>query len=164
MKRIDFDIMMLLICDVISMRSTCVKGHVGSVIVKDGRIISIGYNGMLPSFKNCESVADCPRSNIPSGTKYEIGDCQHAETNAIIFCARTPVSTEGATIYINSTVCRMCARNIISAKISKVVCRSGPYDGTALLTAAGVETVFIDNGLVQQALEELWKDKSANHI
>ena len=118
-NRIDIDVMMMKICDVIALRSHCAKNKIGSVIAKDGRIISIGYNGMLPGVKNCTTIDSCPRKDVVSGTHYEIGDCQHAETNAILFSAKHGIALEGASIYVNCSICRMCARNIISAGIKK---------------------------------------------
>ena len=135
MSRIDFDVMMMKICDIVAMRSHCVKNKVGSVIVKDGRIVSMGFNGMLPGMYNCVSIKDCPRRDIESGTRYEIGDCQHAETNAIIFSARHGIAVQGASLYVNCSICRLCARNIVSAGISTVYYTSAKnmYNGIELL-------------------------------
>ena len=141
--RIDFDVMMMKICDTIALRSHCLKNKVGSVIVKDGRIISMGFNGMLPGMKNCETINDCPRRDIISGTKYEIGDCQHAETNAIIFAGRYGIAVQGASLYVNCSICRLCARNIASAGILKVYYTSAKnyYNGIELLKEIGIEVI-----------------------
>lgn len=156
MARIDFDIMMLKICDIISQRSTCIKGRVGCVIVREGRIISMGYNGMPPGFKNCAVVDDCPRWDIPSGTKYEVGDCSHAEHNAVVYCAVNGVSTRDATMYVNSSVCRMCAKTIIMAQIKKVVYLESDYDGIELLREAA------DIYLVRYSKEDVYGPAKAD--
>ena len=140
-ERIPFDLLMLDICDIIAKRSTCLKSKIGSILVKDGRIISSGWNGVLTKFKHCEEPKDCPRWNIQSGTRYEIGDCQHSETSCILQAAKHGISTIGCTLYINSGCCRICARNIISAGIIKVIYRGPYYDGVELLKKANVECI-----------------------
>jgi len=153
-----FDLCMLSICQIIASRSTCVKGKVGCVIVKDGRIISTGYNGTLPGFKHCLSINDCPRKNIKSGTQYEIGDCQHAETNSILFASKSGVSMESSTLYVSSSVCRMCARNIISVGIKRVVCISSQYDGNLLLHEANIEVSEYNNDEIIKYGGDIWKE------
>lgn len=143
MSRINFDDMFLEITNIIAKRSICLKRKVGALITKDNRIISIGYNGMLPKFKHCETLDDCPRKDLPSGVRYEVGDCQHAEMNAILFCAKYGISTNDATLYVNSSVCRMCAKAIIMAGIKRVVCLETNYDGTELLKKAGIEVKLV---------------------
>lgn len=144
MSRITIDEMMMQICDVISQRSVCLKKRFGSVIVKDGRIISMGYNGMLSKFQHCNMPEDCPRWNIKSGTHYELGMCQHAETNAILFAAKNGISTQNADLYVNGSCCSMCARNIISAGIKRVVYREADYDGIQLLEKAGIICIKLE--------------------
>jgi dCMP deaminase len=139
--RIGIDEMMLEICDIISKRSTCLKKKFGCVIVKDGRIISMGYNGTLPGAKNCAVKEDCPRWDVPQGTRYELADCSHAEENAILFAAKNGISTNGAEMYINGTCCRLCARAIITAGIRKVVYEQMDYNGIELLIQMGIQVV-----------------------
>jgi len=143
-ERISFDDLLLLICELVSMRSTCKKYKVGCVLVRDGRIISIGYNGMLSGFNHCESILTCQRASIPSGTMYEVGNCQHAEQNAILYCAKDGIQVDGSTIYVNSAVCRLCAKAIIAAGIIKVVYFDSVYDGIELLNEAGIECIKYD--------------------
>jgi dCMP deaminase len=140
-KRVPFDIMILKICNILAERSTCIKLKVGCALVKDGRIISTGWNGVLSKFKHCEKKEDCPRWDITGGTKYEIGDCQHAETAAILQAAKNGISTKDSVLYVNNTVCRICARNIVSAGIKKVVYIQSNYDGDLLLKKANIELV-----------------------
>jgi len=142
--RITIDDMMLEICDVIAQRSTCLKRKFGCVIVKDGRIISLGYNGTISGWKNCEVKEDCPRWDIPAGTRYEIGECLHAENNALLYAAKNGISTNGADLYINGTCCRLCARAIIAAGIKKVVYEQMDYNGIELLIKMGIQVVKYD--------------------
>jgi dCMP deaminase len=103
----------------------------------------MGYNGMLPGVKNCFYIEDCPRRNIESGTRYEIGDCQHAETNAILFAARHGIAVQDASLYVNCSICRLCARNIVSAGISTVYYTSAKnyYNGIELLKEIDITVI-----------------------
>ena len=140
MSRIDFNIMMLKICELIAQRACCVKGKVGAVVVKNGQIVSCGYNGMISGLKNCESAADCTRIDIPHGTRYEIGDCGHAESNAIFFCARNGICCANTVMYISSGPCELCARAIVQAGIKEVYyVDSGLYTGFEILKRVGIK-------------------------
>jgi len=139
MSRIDFNIMMLKICELIAQRAMCVKGKVGAVIVKNGQIVSCGYNGMITGLPNCECEADCPRIGIQHGTRYEIGDCGHAESNSILFCAKNGISCADTVMYISSAPCELCARAIVQAGIKEVYyIESGLYTGFEVLKKVGV--------------------------
>jgi len=141
MPRINFNVMMLKICQLVAQRAMCVKGKVGAVIVKDGQIVSCGFNGMITGLPNCECESDCTRLHIPHGTRYEVGDCGHAESNAIFFCAKNGISCADTKIYISSAPCELCARAIVQAGI-KEACyiESSLYTGAEVLKRAGVKT------------------------
>jgi dCMP deaminase len=90
--------------------SSATRLKVGSVIVKDHRILSIGYNGMPAGWSNeCE--------NEDGLTKPEV---VHAEANAIIKLARDGQSGLGSEIFITHAPCIHCAKMIYGAGISKV--------------------------------------------
>ena len=140
MSRIDFHVMMLKICDLIAQRAMCVKGKVGAVIVKNGQIVSCGYNGMITGLQNCKSESDCPRIGIAHGTRYEVGDCAHAESNAIFFCARNGICCNETTLYVNSAPCNLCARAIAQAGIKEVhFIDTGLYTGSEVLQKAYIK-------------------------
>ncbi len=100
-------------------RSHCVKRHVGAVLTKDTRIISIGYNGPPSGTHNCDEEwadAGCPRDSK--------GSCSlaiHAEQNAILYAVKNKTSVEGATLYVTLSPCLACARIIFSMGINKVI-------------------------------------------
>jgi len=73
------------IAEMVAKRSTCLRRHVGSVLVKDKRILATGYNGAPAGLKHCAEVG-CIRQNtsIPSGERHELCRGLHAEQNAII--------------------------------------------------------------------------------
>ena len=103
-------------------RSSCLRRHVGAVLVKDTRVIATGYNGAPAGVTHCE-VTGCLRQklNVPSGERHELCRGLHAEQNAIIQAALYGVSTEGATIYCTTKPCSICTKMIINAKISQIV-------------------------------------------
>jgi len=103
----------------IASASKCVSKQVGAVIVKDGRILSTGYNGTPAGYTNCCDYWKgeyTPEHHEWSKT-YEI----HAEMNAIIWAARKGISIEGATIYVTLEPCSECSKNLIASGIKRIV-------------------------------------------
>ncbi|MBN1621203.1 MAG: dCMP deaminase family protein [Endomicrobiales bacterium] len=103
-------------------RSTCLRHHVGAVIVKDKRILSTGYNGAASGVKDCLQLG-CLRNkmNIPSGQRHEVCRAIHAEQNAIIQAGLHGISIKGAVIYCTHSPCILCAKMIANAKISAFI-------------------------------------------
>ena len=99
--------------------STATRLHVGAIIVKDDRIISIGYNGMPSGWdNNCEYKFVHPQTKIPElVTRKEV---LHAEANALAKVARSSESSEGAVMFITHSPCFACAKLIYQSGISKV--------------------------------------------
>ncbi len=92
--------------------------HVGAIVVKDDRIISIGYNGMPAGWdNNCENVIGYSQNEPVLKTKPEV---LHAETNAISKLARSSESGDGATMFITHSPCLECAKLIYQSGITKV--------------------------------------------
>ena len=114
--------------------SYCQRRQVGALVVKNGMIISDGYNGTPSGFENiCEDVL-------------------HAEANAITKLARSSNNSDGATIYITASPCIECAKLIIQSGIRRVV-YGEQYrltDGIELLQRAGIEVTFIDINKIER--------------
>lgn len=121
------------IAQVVAKRSTCLRINVGAVIVKDGRILSTGYNGAPHGFEHCLDIG-CIREkeNIAHGTRHELCRAVHAEQNAIIQAAIHGVSIEGATVYTTHQPCILCTKMIINGKIKRVVYLNEYPDPTSL--------------------------------
>ena len=102
--------------------STARKLHVGAIVVKDGRIVSIGYNGMPSGWDNeCEtSVLWDKGVQLPSPILKTKPEVLHAESNAIAKLARSPESGEGATAFITHAPCLDCAKLLYQAGICEV--------------------------------------------
>jgi dCMP deaminase len=109
----------------VATRSTCLRRHVGAVIVRDKRILATGYNGPPRGLPHCD-VAGCLREQmgIPSGQRQEICRGLHAEQNSIIQAALHGVSIEGSAVYITHQPCITCAKMIINSGIVRVICAS----------------------------------------
>ena len=107
-----------LVCE----RSTCLRRHVGAVLVKDKQILATGYNGAPRDITHCE-ITGCLRQklNIPSGQRHEICRGLHAEQNVILQAAAHGVSTKESILYITDSPCSICAKMIINAGIKEVV-------------------------------------------
>ena len=127
-------------------RSHCIKRHVGAVLTKDTRIISIGYNGPPSGTLNCDEeypVEGCPRDS-KGGCSLAI----HAEQNAILYAVKNKSSVEGATLYITLSPCLACARIIFSMGIKRVIYLNsyaaykgiGSDEGVDFLLKFGVQT------------------------
>lgn len=125
-------------------RSTCLRRHVGAILVKDKRILATGYNGAPAGLKHCDEVG-CLREDksIPSGERHELCRGLHAEQNVIIQSACHGVSIAGSTLYCTNKPCAICTKMIINAGIKKIFFEEGYNDPLAdqMLKEAGIETV-----------------------
>lgn len=118
--------------------------HVGAIIVKDDRIISIGYNGMPAGWPNdCEDVVQHSDDTTTLKTKPEV---LHAETNAVAKLARSTESGLDADIFITHSPCLDCAKLIYQSGIRRVWYGSEYRDsaGPEFLRKSGVEVTKLD--------------------
>ena len=123
--------------------SSAIRAQVGCVIVKDNRIQSIGYNGMLTGWDNqCEYEVRAHEIGITELiTKPEV---LHAETNAIAKVARSNESCDGSTIYITMQPCLDCAKLIYQSGITRVVYRDEYPKGEAGLQFLNQCGIIVD--------------------
>jgi len=118
--------------------SSAVRLHVGAIVVKDDRIISIGYNGMPSGWdNNCEYEEGDELGGYYLKTKPEV---LHAETNAIAKLAKSNESGMGATMFITHAPCLDCAKLIYQSGINHVLYRNSyrSDDGIKFLEKAAV--------------------------
>jgi dCMP deaminase len=130
-NRIEIDEAYLSMAEVWARRSKANRLQVGALIVKNGRIISDGYNGMPSGAEGdddvCEEYYACHDYNVDAEpvirTKQEV---LHAEANAILKLAAdgNGGGSEGATLYCTYSPCPECAKLIVQAKIARVVYRN----------------------------------------
>ncbi len=142
----DLDETYLSMAETWSKLSKARRKKVGCLIVKDGAIISDGYNGTPKGFdNNCETLTsednyqEC--GDHCSGQFITKPEVLHAETNAITKLAKSTQSSDGATIYITISPCIECAKLIIQSGIKRVVFRKvyRNDEGIKLLKQANIE-------------------------
>ena len=121
--------------------SKCVSKQVGAVIVKNGRILSTGYNGTPAGFTNCNEHwnDEYTKDHHEWSKTYEI----HAEMNAIIWAARQGISISDATIYVTLEPCSECSKNLIASGIKRIV-YAKEYEHTHSIT---ISKFLKDNGV-----------------
>lgn len=129
--------------------STARRLNVGAIIVKDDRIISIGYNGMPSGWdNNCEN--EYPTSPWPAELPEELNitytlktkpEVIHAEANAIAKLAKSTESGENSVMFLTHSPCIDCAKQIYTAGIKKVFYREQyrSTDGLDFLNKCGIE-------------------------
>jgi len=119
--------------------STANRLHVGAIIVKDERIISIGYNGTPSGWdNNCEDIKINNDGDYVTVTKPEV---LHAETNAIAKLAKFDGSGSGSVLFVTHAPCLDCAKLVFQSGISTVYYRNSYRDnaGVDFLNRAGVK-------------------------
>lgn len=130
-ERLNWDEYFMSIALLASCRSSCERLHVGAVIIRDNRIISMGYNGF---------IAGC------SHTSYVVNGHEqatiHSEINAISDCAKRGVSLDNSTIYITHYPCINCFKSIASCGI-KVIKYLNDYKNDPLITILAEEAKIL---------------------
>ena len=120
-KQLELDHTFLEMAYVFANLSKAKRRKVGCIIVKDGQVISNGFNGTPSGFDNC-----CEEQVF----RYDVGDCYvlqtkaevlHAESNALMKIARSTNSSIGSTMYLTCSPCFECAKLIIQSGIARLV-------------------------------------------
>lgn len=119
MQRPEFEDIFMDLAHTIALRSHCVRKKVGAVLVKDTRIISIGYNGPPAGTYNCDEK--WPLTGCPEQIKGGCSLALHAEQNAIIYATKQNISLDNSTLYLTLSPCLACARIVYSMGIVKVI-------------------------------------------
>ena len=130
-ERLDWDEYFMSIALLASQRSPCQRLNVGSVIVKDNRLISMGYNGFISGAPHISRVKDEHEQSII-----------HSEVNALSDCAKRGASLAGAKIYVTHYPCINCFRSIAACGIKEIVYLND-YKNDAI-----VEQLAADSGII----------------
>jgi dCMP deaminase len=135
-KQYRYDITYLKMAKTWSELSHCDRKKVGALIVKNGMIISDGYNGTPSGYDNC-----CENENWETHW-YTI----HAEANAILKCARHGHSCDGSTLYQTHSPCKECSKLILQSGITRLVYIEDYKDleGVEFLINSGVKVEKIE--------------------
>lgn len=142
-------------------RSTCERGQVGALIVRENRVVAEGYNGSPPGMPHCiDEGVGCEEAIVQAWVSEGAGgllvDDQpvklmgcarsiHAESNAIAWAAREGIRTRGAAMWCTYSPCRSCAQLIVSAGIEQFVYLKPYRDAhVEILDDAGLEVIFLE--------------------
>lgn len=152
-KQYKYDMLYLDIAERVARMSFAKRAKVGCVIVKDGRILSMGWNGMPTGFdNNCEFEFE--------GKLVTYDEVVHAESNALMKLAQSTDSSKGATAYCTLSVCIHCAKLLHQAGIKRLVFNryhtSGdPKQGEEFLRKCGVVVEYMPDNLPQTLVQKL---------
>ena len=149
MERPTWDDYFMKITQTVTERSTCLRRHVGAVLVLDKHILATGYNGSPRGLKHCSEVGCLrERKGVPSGERHELCRGLHAEMNALLQAASHGIRIEGATLYSTTYPCSLCAKMLINGGIVRIVAAEDYPDALAkeMLDEAKVEVVVLNAG------------------
>ena len=140
-QRPDWEVYFLKMAKLASTRSTCIRRHVGAVLVKEKKILATGYNGVPSGISHCMDVG-CLRDEeqIPSGQRHELCRGLHAEQNAILQAAYHGVSIQGSVLFCTNFPCVICSKMLINAGIRQIFYLEGYPDPLSerMLNEAGM--------------------------
>ena len=141
-KRPEWEIYFLKIARLASTRSTCLRRHVGAVLVKEKNILATGYNGAPSGVPHCLD-GGCLREmeGVPSGQRHELCRGLHAEQNAIIQAAYHGVSIRDSVLYCTNFPCVICTKMLANAGIRKIYFEEGYPDALSerMMGEAGMD-------------------------
>ena len=117
--RLPWDGYFLSIAKVVATRSTCLRlpQGCGAVLVKDRRVLSMGYAGSIPGLPHCTDPGVGCLKGPDGGCLRTI----HAEQNAVIQAAAHGVSIRGATLYTTLSPCLVCFKLMAGAHVERIV-------------------------------------------
>lgn len=173
MERIGLHQMFMNIAFEVSKRSTCARVNVGALIVKNQRIISMGWNGSPAGKEHCSDYFyerfQQERDNYSSSITYSLWkDLKefkdehhefaveneiHGEMNAILFAAKNGISIEGSDLYVTWSPCIDCSKSLLQVGIKNVYYHN-LYDrepiGIEFLEKNGIKCFKIDGEEVKR--------------
>lgn len=159
-ERITWDQYFLEVVKTISTRSTCNRGKIGCLIVKDDRrIVVTGYAGSPPGFPHCSEAGHQFQEVVQKGgaTKQHCIRTVHAEQNAICQAAKYGISLEGGTLYCTMEPCRVCALLIVSVGIKRVVAANRYHAGEEtreIFKKAKIDLMVMDKAVKEYCVGE----------
>lgn len=139
----------------LSKKSHCVKRHVGAVLTKDTRIISIGYNGPPQGTHNCDE--EWPEVGCARDSRGSCSLALHAEENAILYAVKNGTKIKDSTLYVTLAPCLACARTVYSVGVKKVIYLNSYAEYKGFATEDGVEFLRKFGVIVEKYQGELAK-------
>lgn len=132
-NRPSWDEYFLEVAGLVAKRSTCIRRHVGAVLVRNKRILATGYNGAPSGLRHCFDIG-CLREKlkIPSGQRHELCRGLHAEQNVLLQAALHGTITRDSQLYITNQPCMICAKMLINAGVKEIIISGGYPDELAV--------------------------------
>ncbi|MFH1181117.1 MAG: deaminase [bacterium] len=118
--------------------------QIGAVLVKNKEILICGYNRDLPSDHTPYQVGEA-RDFFKAGERQELASTIHAEQNIVAQAAKKGISIEGASLYVTTFPCPVCAKLIACSGIKNLYFSEGGsnFDAQKVLVSAGVKIICV---------------------
>jgi dCMP deaminase len=118
--------------------------QIGSLVVKDGKIILSAHNKHLPSDFNLDTYGD-PRSSFDAGIRIDLSTAIHSEASLVAEAAKRGLSLNGCSFYVSTFPCPNCAKLLVESGIKKVYYSQGYslLDAEDIMKAFGVEIILV---------------------
>lgn len=151
-KRPSWDEYFMEITRAVAKRATCDRGRSGCVIARNKQILVTGYVGSPAGLPHCDDVGHQMKT-VTHENGEQSQHCvrtTHAEQNAIIQAAKIGVAIDDGTLYCKMTPCAVCAKMIISAGITRVVCEKRYHAGSEaedMFSRVGIALEYFDESL-----------------
>jgi dCMP deaminase len=137
----------------VSQMSYAERLKVGSILVKDGNIISFGWNGMPAGWDNNCEEKNVVQEKISTGVfkmtkKTELKtrpEVLHAEQNTLMKVTKSTNSSEDADMFITHAPCIECAKSIFQSGIRRIFYKDTyrSEDGINFLQKCDVEVIRV---------------------
>lgn len=152
-KKPNWDEYFLNIAEAVATRADCNRGKIGTVLVRDRRILSTGYNGAPRGLAHCSEVGCLIKKELNSHGEIREHCVRtvHAELNAITQAALHGVSTHNSTLYGIYKPCLVCMKALINAGVKRIVCKRDYHDEMTdkFAADAGIEIVILNPDQIQ---------------
>ncbi len=138
----------------VAKRATCDRGRSGCVIARDKQILVTGYVGAPRGLPHCDEIGHQMKTvtHEDGHTSQHCLRTTHAEQNAIVQAAKLGIAIDGGTVYCKMTPCATCAKMIINAGVTRIVCEKRYHAGgesEEMFRQVGVEVDYFDEGVEQ---------------
>lgn len=120
MDRPTWDQYFMELTEIVATRSTCLQEQMGTVLVREKRVLTTGYNGAPAGMKHCEEVG-CLREGLPPDQEAELCRGLHAIQNAIIQGAVSGVPIKGSVLYTTHAPCITCTKMLINSFVTNII-------------------------------------------
>lgn len=155
-QRPSWDQYFMAITQAVASRATCDRGRVGCVIARDKQILVTGYAGAPRGLPHCDEVGHQLKS-LTHEDGHVTDHClrtTHAEQNAMAQAAKLGIAINGGTLYCKMTPCPTCAKMIVNAGLTRVICAKRYHAGSEseeIFRQVGLELDFVDESVEKYA-------------